>query len=202
MMRNPAATVAIALILAACSSERPTAPDNRDSEAEAGATEITANRSTPPEPVARPAPPPAAALLTLEGLGNLRIGRPIPLGSTWTERGAQASDTCRTVSSPDFPGVYAIVEGGKVRRISAGQRSTVRLTENVGVGSTEKQVRDWFAGFRAEPHEYEEAPAKYLTAPRAASGDPALRFEIGRDGEVSTVHVGTMPVLGYVEGCA
>ena len=34
------------------------------------------------------------------------------------------------------------------------------------------------------------------------SGDPALNFEIGRDGKVSIVHVGTAPVLQYVEGCA
>ncbi len=68
-------------------------------------------------------------------------------------------------------------------------------------GSTEKEVRHWFAGFRAEPHKYQAAPAKYLTAPNAAS-DPALRFEIGDDGKVTLIHVGTMPVLGYVEGCA
>lgn len=59
----------------------------------------------------------------------------------------------------------------------------------------------WFP-FPATPHKYEEAPAKYLTAPNVASGEPALRFEIGRDGKVSLIHVGTMPVLGYVEGCA
>jgi len=138
----------------------------------------------------------------LEGLGDLRIGQPIPAGSAWAERGAQASDTCRTISSPDFRGIYAIVEGGKVRRITAGGRSTARLAENIGVGSTEKEVRGWFAGFRAEPHEYQAAPAKYLTAPNAESGDPALRFEIGDDGKVTLIHVGTMPVLGYVEGCA
>ena len=27
-------------------------------------------------------------------------------------------------------------------------------------------------------------------------------IEIGADGKVSLMHVGTMPVLGYVEGCA
>ena len=59
----------------------------------------------------------------------------------------------------------------------------------------------WFAGFRAEPHKYEDAPAKYLTAPNAASGDVALRFEIGHDGKVSLIHVGMAPVLYYVEGC-
>ena len=57
-------------------------------------------------------------------------------------------------------------------------------------------------GFREEPHKYVDAPAKYLTAPNADSGGPALRFEIGQDGKVSLIHVGLMPVLAYVEGCA
>ncbi len=41
-----------------------------------------------------------------------------------------------------------------------------------------------------------------MTAPNAESGDPALRFEIGADSKVALIHVGTKPVLGYVEGCA
>ena len=120
----------------------------------------------------------------------------------WAERGAQISDSCRTVSSPDFPGVYAIVEEGRVRRITVGQRSDVRLAEGIGVGATEAEVDAAFPGFREAPHEYVDPPAKYLTAPNAEGGDPALRFEIGADGQVSLIHVGTMPVLGYVEGCA
>ena len=203
-MKNPPPTVAIALTLAACSPQQPNVPDNEsnDSAAHVNATETNTGNAVAPTPVASSHRIPATNLLMLEGLGDLRIGQPIPAISRWGERGAQASDTCRTISSPDFPGVYAIIESGKVRRITAGQRSTVRLAENIGVGSTEKEVLDRFAGFRAEPHEYSAAPAKYLTAPNAASGDPALRFEIGDDGKVSLIHVGTMPVLGYVEGCA
>jgi hypothetical protein len=106
------------------------------------------------------------------------------------------------VTSPDYPGVYAIVTDGLVRRITVGQRSDVKLVEGVGVGSTERDVKAWFGGFREEPHKYEAAPAKYLTAPNAASGDPAVRFEIGAEGLVKLIHVGTMPVLAYVEGCA
>ncbi len=89
-----------------------------------------------------------------------------------------------------------------MRRVTVGQRSDVKLIEGIGVGATEVEVRAAFPGFREAPHEYEEAPAKYLTAPNADSGDPALRFEIGADRKVSLMHVGTMPVLGYVEGCA
>jgi hypothetical protein len=203
-MKSQLPTLAFMLTLAACSTEPSPGTENeiRDSSEPAVVNGTVATNTGTPATVTRSRPAPAAKVLMLDGLGDLRIGEPIPTGSKWAERGAQASDTCRTVTSPDFPGIYAIVEGGKVRRITAGQKSTVGLAEKIGVGSTEKEVRGWFAGFRAEPHEYQAAPAKYLTAPNAASGDSALRFEIGEDGKVSLVHVGTMPVLGYVEGCA
>ena len=192
--------VAVIFTIAACAPERSAAPDS-DS-----AKPVNDNDTLNGNPVAStpetPSPRASGNLLALQGLGDLRIGRPVPAGSKWTERGAQASDACRTISSSDYPGVYAIIEQGKVRRITAGQNSAVRLSENMGVGSTEKEVLKSFPGFRAEPHKYVASPAKYLTAPNAASGDSALRFEIGADGKVSLIHVGMMPVLGYVEGCA
>lgn len=151
---------------------------------------------TPAEETARP------DILTLDGLGGLTIGQPVPAAGSWAERGAQTSDACRTVSSPDYPGAYGIVTDGKVQRITLGQRSKVKLAEGIGVGASEAEVRKWFAGFREELHKYEEAPAKYLTAPNAPNGSSALRFEIGQDGKVKMIHVGLMPVLAYVEGCA
>jgi hypothetical protein len=141
-------------------------------------------------------------VLTLEGLGALRIGEAVPAGSSWGERGAQIPGPCRTISSPEFPGVHAIVEEGEVRRITVGGRSRVKSTEGIGIGASEAEVRAAFPSFREEPHKYVDTPAKYLTAPNAADGDPALRFEIGPDGKVNLMHVGTMPVLGYVEACA
>lgn len=185
----------LAVALAACSSEPGPAPAEPSETATSQAAEITPVETTS-----------AAAtdgnVLTLEGLGDLRIGKAVPAGSSWAVRGAQESDACSTVTSPDYPGVYAIVEKGKVQRITLGQRSEVTLIEGIRVGSSEGDVQKWFAGFREEPHKYEAAPAKYLTAPNAASGDAALRFEIGQDGKVKLIHVGTMPVLGYVEGCS
>lgn len=196
-MKTILALTAAALVLAACTSQ-PAATENAISPDSNAAANVAAPAAPAPPPEATP----AANVLTLEGLGPLRIGQPVPAGSGWAERGAQASDTCRTVTSPEHPGVYAIVEGGQVRRITVGQNSDVRLIEGIGVGSAEAEVRAAFPGFREEAHKYVEAPGKYLTAPNAASGDPALRFEIGADGRVSLIHVGTMPVLGYVEGCA
>jgi hypothetical protein len=141
-------------------------------------------------------------VLTLEGLGTLRIGQPVPAGSTWSERGAQIPGPCRTISSPDFPGVYAIVEEGEVRRVTVGGQSDVELPQGIGIGASESEVRAAFPGFLEEPQKYVGSPAKYLTAPDAAGGNPALRFEIDQEGRVGLMHVGTMPVLGYVEGCA
>lgn len=198
----------LALVLAACSSgpdERKAAPpDNKsvtNTAAPPGPAEnVAATNNTAPGPASDGAPA-ARNVIGLEGLGDLRIGQPVPKGSKWAMRGAQTGEACRTVSSPDYPGVYAIVTDGKVGRITVGQRSEVKLVEGIGVGSSEQDANKWFGGLRAEPHKYVEVPAKYLTAPNAASGDPAVRFEIGKDGKVSMIHVGTMPVLGYVEGC-
>ena len=199
-MKQIIPAAAILLCLAACSPEPADAPDAAANTTNQSATAPPPSSAQPP--AAPTETPPAANTLTLEGLGVLKRGQAVPANSSWAERGAQISDECRTVSSPDFPGVYAIVEGGKVRRVTVGERSDVTLVEGIGTGATEAEVRAAFPGFREAPHEYSEAPAKYLTAPGAERGDPALRFEIGADGKVSLVHVGTMPVLGYVEGCA
>lgn len=218
-MRTLVCAVVLSLSITACSSEpdTPNAAQPVDAAQEVPEAAPRPEAQETPSPLPSPAPSPLPSpvptptptvssapgrTLALEGLGDLRIGSAVPRGSSWAERGAQIDGDCRTVSSPHFPGVYAIVTGGKVRRITIGQRSDVRLVEGIGVGSREQDVKRAFGGFRQERHEYEQPPAKYLTAPNAASGDPALRFEIGQDRKVSLIHVGTMPVLGFVEGCA
>ena len=200
---NPVfAAAALACCLAACAPE----PSNETGSAPGDKAGAPSEGAPPPASPSPPAPPsgapPAADVLTLAGLDALRIGRPVPAGSGWAEDEVQISDSCRTVGSPDFPGVYAIVEGGRVRRITLGERSDVKLAAGIGVGATEAEVRAAFPGLRESPHEYVGAPAKYLTAPDADGGGPALRFEIGADGKIGLIHVGTMPVLGYVEGWA
>lgn len=197
--------LALALCVAAC-SPAPDAPNAAAPQtAETGAA-LPAPAPAETGNVAEPTPTssPAADVLGLEGLGALKIGQPVPAGSDWAERGAQTGESCRTISSPDFPGAYAIVTDSKVQRITIGQRSAVKLAEGIGVGAAERDVQASFPGFREEPHKYEPAPAKYLTAPNAARADggSALRFEIGADRKVRLIHVGLMPVLGYVEGCS
>lgn len=159
--------------------------------------------ATLPEATGTPSTPATngGKVLALEGLGDLVVGRPVPAGSSFAERGAQIGDQCRTISSPDYPGVYAITEGkgGAVKRITVGTNSDVKLVEGVGVGATEKDVLAAFPSFRSSPHKYVAAPGKYLTQP---GNDPRLRFEIDDKGRVSLIHVGMNPELSYVEGCA
>jgi len=207
-MRNLSSRIAISFMLAqvlgACSpgAEQPPAQNNMVSDNMVPTVTPSPEPSNAAVPNAAESSTQGRKTIGLEGLGDLRLGQAVPKGSSWSERGAQIGGECRTVSSPDYPGVYGMVIDGKLRRITVGQRSDVTLVEGIGVGSTERDVAQWFAGFRAEPHKYEPAPAKYLTAPNAASGDPAVRFEIGQDGKVKMIHVGMMPQLAYVEGCA
>ncbi len=196
--------VAVALALCACSSPSETKFDTEPEQSAAatataddGAASKVAGAS-PPVPVT-PSGRFDGKVLALEGLDGLIIGQSVPPGSRFAERGAQTSETCRTVSSPDYPGVYAITDETQVRRITVGQRSNVKLREGIGVGSTEAEVAEHFPGFRSTAHKYAAAPAKYLTQP---GNDPRLRFEIGEDGRVKLIHVGLMPELAYVEGCA
>lgn len=202
-MKHLALTLAAAsaLALVACSSPAEIEPGVAATESAAATTDDSAatTASGAPPATGTPAAPAGGKVLALEGLGDLVIGKPVPAGSSFAERGAQISDSCKTVSSPDYPGVYAITENGEVRRITVGERSDVKLVEGIGAGASEKDVLAAFPGFRASPHKYVAAPAKYLTQP---GNDPRLRFEIGENGRVSLVHAGLMPQLGYVEGCA
>ena len=196
-----------AFALAGCtqSSDDRTDAEIAAEESAAATTDDSAMTQTPAAPpaaTATPAPATGGRTLALEGLGDLVIGRPVPPGSSFAARGAQVpGSTCKTVSSPAYPGVYAMIEGegGPVRRITVGQGSDVKLVEGIGVGATERAVAAAFPGFRSSPHKYVAAPGKYLTQP---GNDPRLRFEIGQDGRVSLIHVGLTPQLGYVEGCA
>lgn len=182
-------------MLAACSSQEDTtvpAPDASVTETAtiAPAASITPTATTTPN----------GKVLALEGLGDLAIGKPVPASSTFASRRAQIPGSdCKTLSSPDYPSVYALVEDGEVRRITVTRDSQVKLVEGVGVGSTEAEVLAAFPGFKSEPHKYVGPKGKYLTQPGT---NPRLRFETGEDSKVTSVHVGEEPQLSYVEGCA
>lgn len=199
---HTATLVLAALALAAC-SQSPDAPAGAAATESAAATtdDSALGAGISARPVATGTPAASGATLALDGLGKLAIGRPASADSGFAERGAQTGESCRMITSPEFPGVYAITSGkdGPVRRITVGQGSAVKLAEGIGVGSGEAAALASFPGFVSSPHKYVGPPAKDLVQP---GRDPRLRFEIGQDGKVGTIHVGVMPELGYVEGCS
>ncbi|MBB3859522.1 hypothetical protein GGQ88_000762 [Novosphingobium hassiacum] len=188
-MKNYLIFIPLAL-LAACSPEAE----------EPAADKIITPTSTAESATSASATAADANTLTLDGLGALRIGQRIPSGSSFASRGAQIpGSTCRTLSSPDYPGVVAMTVDGELRRITVSKGSNVALVEGISAGATEAEVRATFPGFQESPHKYLAAPGKYLTQPGA---DPRLHFEIDTDEKVSMIHVGTLPELTWVEGCA
>lgn len=97
--------------------------------------------------------------------------------------------------------LYLMFEEGRLTRITATDEAAhVRTAQNVGVGSTDEEVRTAYSGVTEQPAKYEDAPAHDLIA-WTTPDQSGLRFEIGAEGRVKAVHAGGPSIL-YVEGCA
>jgi hypothetical protein len=196
---------ALTLALAACSQE-PAAPDMASSDA-AVAQETT---SAEPEPTTLASEPPAMAsdapaaeaaspnALTPQGVGAIVVGQAPP--SSLKADATQISESCQTYSDKARR-LYAMTDGKVVARVTVMSRSPIKTAEGIGVGTSETAVRKAYPDAVAEPHKYVEAPAKYLDW-RPGGGKSGLRFEIDKDGKVSSIHAGREPEIEYVEGCA
>jgi hypothetical protein len=114
----------------------------------------------------------------------------------------ETCDEFRPERAPE--GMIVMVERGRLTRISLGAGSEVRTDRGFGVGATAAAVRDAY-GDRAvaSPHQYQPAPAEYVTVWETAPPGPNARgivYEIGADGRVARVHAGGASIQ-YVEGC-
>jgi hypothetical protein len=186
----------LGLTLAACSG--------RDETSEAPVERSTEAVTAPVSEVSETAPAGGVTdptILTLAGLGRLRIGEPVPADSGWSKSEVQLSDECVTFGSNDQSNAYAMSDGKVIARITVSAGSGVKTQKGIGIDASDAEVRAAYPGIVAEPHKYIDAPGRYLTWIPQADG-PGLRFEIGTDGKVSMIHAGLMPWLGYVEGCA
>lgn len=206
--------LAAALILAGCGEG--------GAKNEAAPAERVAAGAPAPAPAAKAeAPAPAAAdVLTAEGFGPLRIGMsraevvkalgedsdPDAVGGP----NPQSCDEFRPARAPD--GMLVMIEQGRLTGISLVGESKVATDRGVRLGAEAAAVRAAYGErLRAEPHKYVEAPAEYLTAWTKeapadgqytdAPGARGIRYEIGREGKVESIHAGG-PSLQYVEGCA
>jgi hypothetical protein len=202
------AIVALALLLAGCGG--------RQENAAAGSNAAAAASTKAPTP----APAPAQPVLTAEGFGPLRIGMTraelvAALGED-SDPGAvggpepESCDEFRPARAPE--GLLAMIELGRLTRISLGDGAKVKTDRGLGVGDTAAAVRSAYGNaLRTGPHKYESAPAEYLTVwakdgPKDEKSEVPARargivYEVGGEGIVQAVSAGGPSIL-YVEGCA
>jgi hypothetical protein len=166
--------------------------------------------SSSPSPLPAPTPSPSLAAagdaLSAEGWGPLRIGMTraqivAALGDDTAPGSAggpdpAACDEFRPARAP--AGMSVMVEDGVLTRISIGRAAKLRTGDGLGHG----------AALIAEPHQYQDPPARYLTVWKKGGGkgevrDPAargIRYVVGGGRKVETIHAGG-PSIRYVEGC-
>ena len=147
-----------------------------------------------------------AAPLTPDGWGAVRIGMRMheverALGARLVLDTLGEGDDCsygRLPGDPATASAFMFVKG-RLARIDANLAS-VRTDRGVAIGDGEAKARAAYgARLKAEPHAYEDPPAKYLTwwNPARTRG---VRFEIGADRKVRALYAGDK-AIEYSEGC-
>lgn len=205
---------AAALLLAGCGGAESGGQGGAEAAPEAAAAApVSAPRAEAPAPA-------AAAVLTAEGFGPLRIG----MSRAEVVKALGEDDDPEAIGGPDPrscdqfrperapEGMLVMIEEGRLTSISLIDGSKVRTDRGLALGATAAEVRAAYGkALQAGPHKYEEAPAEYLTSwakdgPRGeafqtAAAARGIRYEVGAKGRVQAIHAGG-PSIQYVEGCA
>jgi hypothetical protein len=148
--------------------------------------------------------------LTVEGYGDMRIGMPIaeartvsgqPLDNEALEPEIPGACSEQQYRTADGDQLWLMFEGDRLTRVTASNEAPrTRTAQNVGVGSTDAEVRTAYQGVVEQPAHYSEPPAHNLvvwTVPEQSG----LLFEVNEQGVVTAVHAGSASIL-YMEGCA
>ena len=202
--------------LASCGSDPSVAPDDAAANVAAAPALVEAASNAAASPVAEPAP--GITPLTAEGWGPLRIGMTLAEvaaaagpDSDPEAVGGPEPESCDIFHPARAPeGLMVMIEDGRLARISLSAPTAVRTERGLGPGATAAAVKAAYGdALTASPHEYEEAPAEYLTLWTKGGGDEAyvrspdargLRYEVDHSGTVAATHAGG-PAIQYVEGC-
>lgn len=168
---------------------------------------LVACQQDPPAQGARDDSVPA---LTAEGYGDMRIGMSIAdarrvSGQTMTNPplDEETPGACmeQEYVLPNGEKLWLMFEGDVLTRITAGSESpSTRTAQNVGVGSTDPEVRAAYQYIIEESAHYSPPPAHNLliwTVPDQSG----FLFEVNEQGIISSVHAGG-PSIRYMEGCA
>ena len=161
----------------------------------------------PPSQGARDSSVPA---LTVEGYGDMHIGMSLedarrvsgqPMANPPLDEETPGACSEQEYRTADGDQLWLMFEGDKITRITASTEAPrTRTAQNVGVGSTDAEVRTAYQNVIEEGAHYNPPPAHNLiiwTTPEQTG----LLFEISEQGIVTSVHAGG-PSIRYMEGCA
>jgi hypothetical protein len=148
--------------------------------------------------------------LTVEGYGDMRVGMTLaeareasglPLNNTPLDEETPGACVENQYHTTDGDQLWLMFEGDKLVRISASSEAPhTRTDQNVGVGSTDAEVRTAYQNVIEQGAHYNPPPAHNLivwTVPEQSG----LLFEVNEAGVVTAVHAGG-PQIQYMEGCA
>lgn len=144
-------------------------------------------------------------LMTLNGLGPLRIGTPeselrarhraVP-GEPYPDPEVD----CAYWTSPLYPGVQMMVSAGRLVRIETEDKR-YRTPGGARVGLTEAALRARYgARMRVEPHPYMGPEGKYLIV--RAEREPLGLIVETWDGRARSMRVGYWRSVQLIEGCS
>ena len=147
--------------------------------------------------------------LTPEGYGDMTIGMPIADARRVSGQSMNAPGIDDTPGAcneqeyvlPDGDKLYVMFEGDVITRITAASEAPhTRTAQNVGVGSTDAEVRTAYQDVIEEDAHYNPPPAHNLIV-WTVPDQSGLLFEVNEQGIVTSVHAGG-PSIRYMEGCA
>jgi hypothetical protein len=142
--------------------------------------------------------------LTLQGVGELRIGLPLAelrsrFGAT-PEYEPDPEMNCSYWEAPAFPGLAMMVVDDRLVRIDVTD-ARWRTRSGARIGMTDREVRAMYgAQMRVEPHPYTEPEGTYLVY--EARDEPfGLIFETD-NGRIISYRVGRWDNVQWIEGCS
>lgn len=200
----------------ACGPEVAPSPSSDSAVPDTNISSADVPSSEPSEPTVPPGPPagaePSAVPLTPDGWGPLRIGmsraevvaaagedaNPGAVGGPDPER----CDEFRPANAP--AGLLVMIERGILTRISVSGNAGIETPAGFHVGDPGSRVIAEFGSrARVEPHQYRDAPARYITVWRQAPSGAdrrGIRYETDAAGKIVHIRAGG-PSIEYVEGC-
>jgi hypothetical protein len=148
--------------------------------------------------------------LTVEGYGDMRIGMTLaearqvsglPLNNTPLDEETPGACVEQQYPTTDGDQLWLMFEGDRLTRVTASSEAPrTRTAQNVGVGSTDAEVRTAYQNVIEEGAHYNPPPAHNLLI-WITPDQRGLLFEVSEAGVVTAVHAGG-PSIRYMEGCA